>query len=137
MLCGNNEGVIPKIPGLDMLEYMRKTSMKDRYVTAGLINNTEDWYTVRHKVQQDMMRPKSALYYIDEIDDIAVELVEKIDTMKVNDGMLDPSAALYEYDLEAVDCVFIGVVDDSPSHPYLDCSLSSCLQAFNICNHGN
>ena len=29
MLYGNNEGVIPKIPGFDMLEFMRQTSKKD------------------------------------------------------------------------------------------------------------
>ena len=42
------------------------------------------------------------------MDNIAVELVEKIETMKGKDGMLDPSAVLYEYALESVGCVFMG-----------------------------
>merc|ERR1712013_638812 len=66
----SNDGHIPNIPGFDMLEFVRKTSLKSRYETTGLINNSEDWYDVRSKVQQDMMRPKSALYYIDEMEAI-------------------------------------------------------------------
>merc|ERR1712106_906431 len=103
-----NDGDIPSIPGFDMFEFIRKTSMKDRYTTTGLINNTEDWYNVRHKVQQDMMRPKSALYYLEEMEDIAVELAEKINILKDVDGMLEPSSVLHEFALEAVGSVFMG-----------------------------
>ena len=82
--------------------------MVDRYATAGLINNSEDWYEVRHKVQQDMMRPKSALYYIDEMEEIAVELTDKVNKVKDKNGMLEPSSILQEFALEAVGCVFMG-----------------------------
>ena len=83
ILYGSNEGVIPKIPGFDMLELMRNSSTLPRTYT----------YTLRHKVQQDMMRPKSksVLYFIDKIDDIAVDLVEKIEMMMIKDEVLDPS----------------------------------------------
>jgi len=103
-----NDGVIPIIPGFDMFEFVRKTSLKSRYESAGLINNTEDWYDVRTKVQQDMMRPKSALYYINEMEDIAVELADKIQNIKDKDGMLNPSDVVHQYALEAVGCVFMG-----------------------------
>eukprot|EP00092_Neocalanus_flemingeri_P107293 GFUD01137705.1.p1 GENE.GFUD01137705.1~~GFUD01137705.1.p1 ORF type:complete len:508 (-),score=128.83 GFUD01137705.1:562-2085(-) len=102
------DGKSPKLPGFDMFSFIRKTTMKDRYTTAGLINNTEDWYEVRHKVQQDMMRPKSALYYLSEMEEIAIELADKIQEVKGNDGMLDPYALVQEYALEAVGCVFMG-----------------------------
>ena len=46
-----------------------------------LLNNSEAWYTVRRQVQQDMMRPKSALYYIAELEEIAVELTVKIEQL--------------------------------------------------------
>jgi len=104
----SNDGHIPNIPGFDMLEFVRKTSLKSRYETTGLINNSEDWYDVRSKVQQDMMRPKSALYYIDEMENIAKELADKIQNIKDEDGMLEPSEVLHEYALEAVGCVFMG-----------------------------
>ena len=37
----------------------------------------EDWYTVRSQVQQDMMRPKSALYYISDLEKIAMDVADK------------------------------------------------------------
>jgi len=105
----SNDGRVPQIPGFDMFEFIRKNAMKDRYINAGLINNAEDWYTVRHQVQQDMMRPKSALYYIDEMEDIAVELVEKIASLKGEDGkgIEDIHPFIQEYALEAVGCIFL------------------------------
>jgi len=104
-----NDGRVPQIPGFDMFEFIRKNAMKDRYISAGLINNTEDWYTVRHQVQQDMMRPKSALYYIDEMEDIANELTNKIAESKGKDGkgIRDIHPLVQEYALEAVGCVFL------------------------------
>ena len=73
--------------------------MKDRYITAGLISNSEEWYEVRSMVQQDIMRPKSALYYISDMEDIAMELADKINKVKDKNGMLDPSTLLKEYAL--------------------------------------
>jgi len=103
-----SDGKIPNIPGFDIFELMRKTTMKDRYTTAGLISNTQDWYEVRHTVQQDMMRPKSALYYLPEMEDIAIELADKIQEKKNKNGMLNPSTLLQQFALEAVGCVFMG-----------------------------
>jgi len=103
------EARIPHIPGFDFFEYVRMSVMKDRYKITGLITNNEDWYEVRHKVQQDMMRPKSALYYIAELEEIAVELTVKIEQLiSSTDGILDPQRVLQEYALEAVGCVFLG-----------------------------
>ena len=105
-----NDGRVPQIPGFDMFEFIRKNAMKDRYISAGLINNTEDWYTVRHQVQQDMMRPKSALYYIDDLDDIAGDLADRISTEKsLNDGSVeDMYPILQAFALEAVGSIFLG-----------------------------
>ena len=104
-----NEPHIPILPGFDIFEHIRNSSMKDRYKTSGLINNSEEWYSVRSKVQQDMMRPKSALYYIAEMEEIAKELSEKIETLVGPDGgVLDPHRVVQEFALEAVGCVFLG-----------------------------
>jgi hypothetical protein len=103
-----NDGKIPIIPGFHILEKMRKTSMNDRYASCGLINNTQDWCKVRQLVQQDMMRPKSALYYIADLEDIASELVEKISDIVEKDEMLNPAEVLHEYAAESVGCFFMG-----------------------------
>ena len=55
------------------------------------------------------MRPKSALYYIPELEEIAVELTVKIEQLiSSTDGILEPQRVLQEYALEAVGCVFLG-----------------------------
>lgn len=53
----NSDDKIPIIPGFKMSSFIRTKIMKDRYLTAGLIVNNDDLYTVRSQVQQDMMRP--------------------------------------------------------------------------------
>ena len=106
----SHDGRIPNLPGFDPFEFIRKNAMKDRYVVTGLINNSEDWYTVRHQVQQDMMRPKSALYYINELDDIAGDLADKVSAEKSCDGgsIEDMFPILQAYALEAVGSIFLG-----------------------------
>merc|ERR1719186_1561382 len=54
------------------------------------------------------MRPKSALYYIPEMEEIAGELVKKINMVKDKVDLLDPSEVLHEYAAEAVGSVFMG-----------------------------
>jgi len=106
----SHDGRIPNLPGFDPFEHIRKNAMKDRYVITGLINNSEDWYTVRHQVQQDMMRPKSALYYIDDLDDITGDLAERVSAEKSLDGgsIEDMYPILQAYALEAVGSIFLG-----------------------------
>ena len=48
------------------------------YQSVGLLTNTEEWVAVRRGVQQDMMRPSSALHYITEIEEVATELADRI-----------------------------------------------------------
>ena len=103
-----SDGKTPHMASFDMFEFIRKTTMKDRYTTAGLINNGEDWYEVRRQVQQDMMRPKSAFHYISDLEDIAIELTEKAHKKISKDEILDPYPLMQEYALEAVGCIFMG-----------------------------
>ena len=104
----NSDGKIPINDSYDVLAYIKEKAMKDRFVSPGLFSNNADWHEVRTKVQQDMMKPKSAFYYIEEIEDIAMELVEKVNRERGEDELFDPSRALQEYALEAVGCVFMG-----------------------------
>jgi len=42
------------------------------------IEEGERWHEIRSKVQQDMMRPKSATFYLDKIQGISDEFVDHI-----------------------------------------------------------
>ena len=85
-----SDGKTPHIPGIEFFEFVRRNTMKDRYTNVGLVSNGEEWYQIRTLVQQDMMRPKSALYYISDLEDIATELVDKIGSLKNTDGIVEP-----------------------------------------------
>ena len=102
------DGRIPILPGFDVFEYARKVTMPDRFPTAGLISNKEDWYQVRSLVQQDMMRPKSATYYTGEMEEIAGEVVTNIEAGLAADGSFDINTICQQYALETVAYIFLG-----------------------------
>ena len=70
-----NDGRIPILPGFSAFEYSRKVTMSKKFPTAGLFTNCEEWWTVRKLVQQDMMRPKSAVFYAEQMDKIGNDVV--------------------------------------------------------------
>ena len=82
--------------------------MKSRYKSKGLITNSEDWYNVRTLVQQDMMRPKSALFYISELEKIALDVAEFIEEKADPSGTMDVVKMCQGYSLEAVAYIFLG-----------------------------
>ncbi len=47
-------------------------------LTSLLLEDGERWHRIRSIVQQDMMRPKSALYYVGQIEQVAEEFVNLI-----------------------------------------------------------
>ena len=82
--------------------------MKDRYPTLGFITNTEDWYETRSLVQQDMMRPKSALYYTEELDEISRDVVNIIKRDRDAEQCFEINKICQEYALESVAYIFLG-----------------------------
>ena len=69
----------------------------------------EDWYTVRSQVQQDMMRPKSALYYISDLEKIAMDVAEEIIEKETDqNGVMDIIKMCQKFSLESVAYVFLG-----------------------------
>ena len=52
-----------------------------------LIEEGEKWHEIRSRVQQDMMRPKSATFYLDKIQDISDELVQYIRRQRNPDSL--------------------------------------------------
>ena len=63
---------------------------------------------MRSLVQQDMMRPKSALYYIDEMEEIASEVVKIIEEDSDSNHCYEVNKITQEYALESVAYIFLG-----------------------------
>ena len=56
---------------------------KDLFPSPGLLSSGEEWYKNRIALQQDMMRAKSAVYYIKDCEDVAVDLIKVFEAKKV------------------------------------------------------
>lgn len=104
-----NDGTKPIIPGFDNFTRIRKDHQSEFFgKTRGLISQGDEWYKFRQAVQQDMMRPKSALYYIDEIEEIAVEFTDKVAAEKDEKGNVEIGKFCQEYALDSISCIFVG-----------------------------
>ena len=105
----NNDGQNPIEPGFDFWVYYRNHLKKDLYPSGGLIgNHGEEWWKVRSLVQQDMLRPKSAMFYINCIEEISQEFVDKM--VACSDSQMevdDVTKYIYRWSLESVAAIFL------------------------------
>ena len=102
----SKDGRLPVIPAFEPIARVRKDYLK--FKTVGLVGSGEQWLELRQKVQQDMMRPRSAMFYINDISNIVDEVIEKIEITKDNKNGLVVTNLLYEYALEGIGVMFIG-----------------------------
>lgn len=60
-----------------------RESRKDIFeeTTGILMEEKEDWQRIRSLVQQDLMRPKSAMFYLDQLNLVADEFTDYIDVI--------------------------------------------------------
>ena len=73
------------------------------------MSHGESWAEARKAVQQDLMRPKSALFYIKELNESAEELCAKVvANLDANSETTDINATLQRFALEATGIMFIG-----------------------------
>ena len=77
---------IPYMPEFDMFRYIREEKLKDVFSSPSLITNGEAWYKVRQAVQQDMLRPSSANYYIPHIETVAENFVQAVRSARDHQG---------------------------------------------------
>ena len=72
--------------------------------TGVLMEEDEKWHDIRSKVQQDLMRPKSAHYYMHEIDNISEEFMKFIRKTRSTDEkiMKNSLPELYRFTLESI-----------------------------------
>ena len=66
------------------------------------------WYEVRSLVQQDMMRPQSAMFYIPGIDQISGDMVSLLTTARREDDTVEDVVDLvFRWALESISSVFL------------------------------
>ena len=80
---------------------------KDIFPDPGLISEGEEWYKNRSAVQQDMMRVKSAMHYLHDIEQIAVELRNVFGVMRDSNSCVNVNQLLKLWALESIACIFL------------------------------
>ena len=66
------------------------------------------WYEVRSLVQQDMMRPQSAMFYIPGIEQISGDMVSLLHTARGEDDTVENVVDLvFRWALESISSVFL------------------------------
>ena len=83
------------------------------------MSHGETWAEARKAVQQDLMRPKSALFYIKELNETTEELCAKVvANLDANSETTDLNATLQRFALEGLGIMFIGTrlgcMNDNP-----------------------
>ena len=93
-----------------ILLHFRNKIKKELYSeTAGLLgNHGEEWWRVRSLVQQDMLRPKSAMFYIDSLEEISQEFVAKMSAKSDSEMEVDDVLSyIHRWALESVAEIFL------------------------------
>ena len=104
-----NDGQYPVQVLFDTIRYTRKHDLNERFRIAGFLAHGQEWLEFRKAVQQDMMRPKVALQYIQELYDVIDSVENKIGGISKADGKLEDILALTkEFTLESIAVIFYG-----------------------------
>ena len=108
-VMSRNEPRIPNTPIFDIFDYIRTHKLGNRYSESkGLISNLEAWYETRKAVQKIMMRPNSAMNYVTEVEEIVMELIDKIEAEKDSQGRYELNNVLKKFATDAISLMFIG-----------------------------
>ena len=93
----------------------------EKYTSKGLVGaHGQAWYEVRTFVQQDMMRPQSAMFYIDTVDTSSRQLCDLLKFHRDQRGVVtDVLPNVYRWALDSITSIFlnakIGCLDQNPS----------------------
>ena len=107
----SHDGKYPIKPDFDAFIYYRQNVRKELFPeTGGLLgSHGEEWYKTRSLVQQDMLRSKSALYYISDIEDISKEMIDIVgNSLDDNNEVEDLLEIVYKWSLESITSIFLG-----------------------------
>jgi len=103
------DGPTPKMASLKLLEQVRKGPLLDLYRSPGLSASGVEWLDFRQRIQQDMMRPKSALFYMEDLSEIMDEVIAKLlSSVDENQEVCNMRRTFMQFGLEAICKMFIG-----------------------------
>ncbi|XP_068236278.1 probable cytochrome P450 49a1 [Palaemon carinicauda] len=102
----------PLRPPLESLKTVRLKTVDNYFEqkTGLIIENGEEWKRVRSRVQTPMMKPKNVNAYLAEMDQVALEFINRISTFQETYGEMpeDFQVELYKWALESVSLVALG-----------------------------
>nr|AFH54190.1 cytochrome P450 [Bactrocera dorsalis] len=106
------EGIWPKRPGTDAVRYYRE-NRKDGFFkeTMGLNDNGEKWAKFRHVVNPIMMQPKNAKLYLEPLQKVNLEFVERIREIRDPHTLEVPNNFLVDINHLAFDSVGVVALD--------------------------
>ena len=108
-VLSRNEPRIPITSIYDIFDYIRNHKVGNRYSHSnGLVSNLEDWYEIRKAVQKIMMRPNSAMHYVPEVEEIVLELIDKVEAEKDSQAKYELNNELKKFATDAISLMFIG-----------------------------
>ena len=72
--------------------------------TGVLVENFEEWARVRSLIQQDMMRPKSAMFYINQLQEVGQDFINYCRRRRDKNGIMpeDHVSDLYKFGFESI-----------------------------------
>ncbi|XP_068083417.1 probable cytochrome P450 49a1 [Anabrus simplex] len=104
-----NEGQWPIRPGLRTLPYYRDILRKDVFngVVGVIASQGKQWQDFRSSVNQTLMQPRSAKQYVRPIDDVTIDLINRMQNLKNANGELPPDFIehLMRWALESISVV--------------------------------
>ncbi|VVC39834.1 Hypothetical protein CINCED_3A013845 [Cinara cedri] len=132
-----NEELMPHRPSMPSLNYYKHVLRKDFFgELAGVIAvHGEKWYEFRTKVQQPMLQPRTAKFYIGTIEDTAIAFVNRIKKIKNKDQEVpdDFLNEIHKWSLESIARVALdqklGCLEDEHT---VDSDTQNLIDAINI-----
>ena len=74
--------------------------------TGVLMEEREKWYDIRSKIQQDLMRPRSAHFYLEEIQEVADEFMDFIRSQRSPEKIIkDCLPEIYRFTFESISLI--------------------------------
>lgn len=107
----DNDGRMPESPFIESLVYYRKVMRKDLFPHPGVLSQNEEWMKFRSLVNPDLMRVKSMVFYLNDIESITNDLMDVFEREKDEENRIvikTPGGFLQRWALESVGFIFLG-----------------------------